>query len=42
LLGYYLKEETGWSMEIAEVKKVVNDARSRGIAVRALVFINPG
>lgn len=42
LLGYYLKEETGWSMDIAEVKKKVDQARDQGIAVRALVFINPG
>ena len=42
LLGYYLTEETGWSMDIESVRKQVQDARSRGIAVRALVFINPG
>ena len=42
LVGYNLKEETGWSMDIADVKKRVNDARAKGIAVRALVFINPG
>ncbi len=41
-MGYNLKEETGWSMDIADVKKSVDDARARGIAVRALVFINPG
>ena len=42
LLGYYLKEESGWSMDIAEVRKQVQAARDRGIAVRAVVFINPG
>ncbi|KAK9907475.1 hypothetical protein WJX75_004386 [Coccomyxa subellipsoidea] len=42
LVGYNLKEETGWSMDIADVKKRVADARAKGIAVRALVFINPG
>ena len=41
-MGYNLKEETGWSMDIADVKKRVADARAKGIAVRALVFINPG
>ena len=29
-------------MDIESVRKQVQDARSRGIAVRALVFINPG
>lgn len=42
LLGYYLKEESGWSMDIEDVRQKVADARMRGIAVRALVFINPG
>ena len=42
LVGYNLKEENNWSMDIADVKKNVDDARARGIAVRALVFINPG
>ncbi|BDA47935.1 Alanine aminotransferase 2 [Coccomyxa sp. Obi] len=42
LVGYNLREENNWSMDIADVKKRVDDARAKGIAVRALVFINPG
>ncbi|XP_020256115.1 uncharacterized protein LOC109833002 [Asparagus officinalis] len=38
---YYLIEETGWGLEISEFKKQVEDARSKGITVRALVVINP-
>lgn len=41
-MGYNLREENNWSMDIADVKKRVDDARAKGIAVRALVFINPG
>jgi bifunctional pyridoxal-dependent enzyme with beta-cystathionase and maltose regulon repressor activities len=39
---YYLDEATGWGLEISELKKQLDDARSKGIAVRALVVINPG
>ncbi|WOL03897.1 hypothetical protein Cni_G12617 [Canna indica] len=39
---YYLNEATGWGLEISEVKKQLDDARSKGITVRALVVINPG
>jgi hypothetical protein len=39
---YYLDEATGWGLEIAELKKQLKDARSKGISVRALVVINPG
>ncbi|XP_010537653.1 PREDICTED: alanine aminotransferase 2, mitochondrial [Tarenaya hassleriana] len=42
LVPYYLDEATGWGLEVSEVKKQVEDARSKGIAVRALVVINPG
>ncbi len=42
LVGYYLNEEGGWSLDIAELRKSLQNARSRGILVRALVFINPG
>lgn len=39
---YYLDEESGWGLEISELKKQLEDARSKGISVRALVVINPG
>ncbi|XP_020250756.1 alanine aminotransferase 2-like [Asparagus officinalis] len=38
---YYLVEEIRWGLEISEFKKQVEDARSKGITVRALVVINP-
>jgi len=42
LVPYYLNEATGWGLETSELKKQLDDARSKGIAVRALVVINPG
>ncbi|KAH7655328.1 alanine transaminase protein [Dioscorea alata] len=42
LVPYYLDEATGWGLEIFEVKRQLEDARSKGIIVRALVVINPG
>ncbi|KAG7992158.1 hypothetical protein I3843_02G113800 [Carya illinoinensis] len=42
LVPYYLDEETGWGLEISELKKQLEAAKSKGIAVRALVVINPG
>ncbi|KAG9459766.1 hypothetical protein H6P81_004274 [Aristolochia fimbriata] len=42
LVPYYLDESTGWGLELSEVKKQLEDARSKGISVRALVVINPG
>ncbi|KAL5211131.1 hypothetical protein ABZP36_006754 [Zizania latifolia] len=42
LVPYYLDESSGWGLEISELKKQLEDARSKGIAVRALVVINPG
>ncbi|XP_072980657.1 alanine aminotransferase 2 [Typha angustifolia] len=42
LVPYYLEEATGWGLELSEVKKQLEDARSKGITVRALVVINPG
>lgn len=39
---YYLDEETGWGLETSELQKQLEDARSKGINVRALVVINPG
>ncbi|KAL5702518.1 alanine transaminase [Ranunculus cassubicifolius] len=42
LVPYFLNEATGWGMEVSELKKQLEDARSKGITVRALVVINPG
>jgi aspartate/methionine/tyrosine aminotransferase len=39
---YYLDEATGWGLEISELKKQLEDAKSKGISVRALVVVNPG
>ncbi|KAF5957830.1 hypothetical protein HYC85_005055 [Camellia sinensis] len=39
---YYLDEATGWGLEIYEVKKQLEAAKSKGITVRVLVVINPG
>jgi alanine transaminase len=39
---YYLDEEAGWALHLAELKKSLNEARSKGISVRALCVINPG
>lgn len=39
---YYLDEAAGWGLEISELKKQLEDARSKGTTVRALVVINPG
>lgn len=42
LVPYYLDEATGWGLEISELSKQLAEAKSKGIAVRALVVINPG
>ncbi|KAJ6812433.1 alanine aminotransferase 2-like [Iris pallida] len=42
LVPYYLDEATGWGLEISELKKQLEDARTKGTSVRALVVINPG
>ncbi|KAJ4764641.1 Alanine aminotransferase 2 [Rhynchospora pubera] len=42
LVPYYLDEATGWGLEISELKKQLEDTRSKGLSVRALVVINPG
>ena len=39
---YYLDEATGWGLEVSELQKQLEDAKSKGITVRALVVINPG
>ncbi|KAI8544765.1 hypothetical protein RHMOL_Rhmol08G0320300 [Rhododendron molle] len=42
LVPYYLNEATGWGLEIPELKKQLEAAKSKGITVRSLVVINPG
>ncbi|QCE02446.1 alanine aminotransferase 2-like [Vigna unguiculata] len=42
LVPYYLNEASGWGLEIPELKKQLDAAKSKGINVRALVVINPG
>lgn len=39
---YFLQESTGWSLKLEELERSLNEAKSRGIDVRALVLINPG
>jgi glutamate--glyoxylate aminotransferase len=42
LVPYYLDEDNGWAMDIAELQRSYDTAANNGICVRALVFINPG
>lgn len=42
LVPYYLDEDKGWALDMAEMRRSLEEARSKGICVRALVFINPG
>ena len=42
LLPYYLQEEKGWALDVAQLKSQTDKARGEGKEVRALVIINPG
>jgi len=42
LLPYYLQEEKGWALDVADLKRATDEARAAGKTVRALVIINPG
>lgn len=42
LVPYYLDEEGGWALDLANMRSSLREARARGTCVRALVFINPG
>ncbi|EEC66877.1 hypothetical protein OsI_33418 [Oryza sativa Indica Group] len=42
LVPYYLDESRGWSVNISDLKKQLDGARAKGIAVRGLVVVNPG
>jgi bifunctional pyridoxal-dependent enzyme with beta-cystathionase and maltose regulon repressor activities len=39
---YYLDESRGWRVNISDLKKQLDGARAKGIAVRGLVVVNPG
>lgn len=41
---YYLREDptSGWSLHVEDLRRSLDEARSKGITVRALVIINPG
>jgi len=42
LVPYYLDEESGWSLDVNELQRSLDESKSKGILTRALVFINPG
>lgn len=42
LVPYYLNENSGWGLELNELKKRLQEAHDAGTTVRALVVINPG
>lgn len=42
LVGYYLNEENGWSMDLPELERSYDAAVAAGTTVRAIVIINPG
>ncbi|WVZ65049.1 hypothetical protein U9M48_014471 [Paspalum notatum var. saurae] len=42
MVPYNLTEDCGWGLEIFEVKRCLEEARSAGLTVRAMVVINPG
>ncbi|KAH0438242.1 hypothetical protein IEQ34_026139 [Dendrobium chrysotoxum] len=39
---YFLNSDDDWSIDVKQMAKEVDDARAKGIDVRALVVINPG
>ena len=41
-VGYYLDEEAGWDLNVAELERALADARAEGTRVAAFVLINPG
>ncbi|PAN12569.1 hypothetical protein PAHAL_2G274200 [Panicum hallii] len=42
MVPYNLTEDRGWGLQIFEVKRCLEEARSAGLTVRAMVVINPG
>lgn len=41
-VGYYLDESNGWDMNLEELERSLEEARSQGIDVNSFVLINPG
>jgi len=41
-VGYYLDEDSGWGLDVEEMRSQLAAARARGVDVRAVVVINPG
>uniref|UniRef100_A0A7S0HIY6 Aminotransferase class I/classII large domain-containing protein n=1 Tax=Hanusia phi TaxID=3032 RepID=A0A7S0HIY6_9CRYP len=41
-VGYFLKEEGGWSMDLGELGRAYQEAKNQGTNIRAMVVINPG
>ncbi len=41
-VDYFLEEESGWTTDRSALESSIEDARSRGVNVKALVVINPG
>ncbi|GAB5587891.1 alanine transaminase [Umbelopsis nana] len=39
---YYLNESNEWGLDVKDMTQAVNDARNKGVEVRALCIINPG
>ena len=42
LVGYYMDEDSGWSLDVAALTTEITEARKRGLNPKALVIINPG
>ena len=42
LVPYYLEETANWGLDVNELRQSVEQARFKGITVKAMVIINPG
>lgn len=42
IVPYYLDEEHGWDMNVTELERALEEAKSKGICVKALCVVNPG
>lgn len=42
LVPYYLNESQGWSLDVNELRKSIDEANRKNINVKGMVFINPG
>ncbi|CAB9518182.1 Probable alanine aminotransferase, mitochondrial [Seminavis robusta] len=41
-VGYFLDEANGWDLNLQELERALQEARSQGINVNSMVLINPG